>query len=184
MRWALSWRAKALLFGSGTLLILLLLMLILAAWSLRQENNAQRAEIEPRIARLIGIERQHDKLKLSVFDADVEPLELVYPSTIDATMTGTVMQKNVRDALAKWGANVTGSKIRPVKSGDDVDQVSLEITAEVGIEALETVLLELPKLRPVVVIEELNIKAKTRRRANFPQVLLVRFRLTSLRLQS
>ncbi len=177
----LSARAKIIAGLTLAILMLILISLVMAAWSMRQEGNAQRAEIEPRIARLLGVQQQYDKLKLANLGATAQLTGLVYSASADATMTGTKMQQDVREVIELSGMTVVGSRVRAVKVADGYDKISLDLTVEGGVKALESMLLEIPKLRPIVVIEETNITPKRGR--NLPHILTARFRLTAARLQ-
>ncbi len=178
---SLSPRAKIIAGLTLAVLALVLFSLIMAAWSMRQAGNERRAEIEPRIARLLGVQQQYDKLKQANEGATAQLTGLIYPATADATMTGTKMQQDVRKAIEKSGMSVVGSKVRAVKVAEGYDEISLDLTVEGGIESLEAMLLEIPNLRPIVVIEETNITPKRGR--NLPHILTARFRLTAARLQ-
>ncbi len=177
----LSYRAKAVLVIALMLMMAILMVLLSAAWSLRQENNERRAEIEPRIARLLGIQQQYEILEQANATATVQLAGLIYPATADATMTGTKMQQDVRTAIEKTGMTVIGSRVRAVKIAEGYDEVSLDLTIEGGMPSLEKALLEIPRLRPIVVIEETDIKPKRGR--NGPHVAVTKLRLTAVRLQ-
>lgn len=179
---SLSRRAQIVAALTILVLISILGTLIISAWTLRQEGNARRAEIEPRIARLLGVKQHHDQLEKANALATTQLAGLIYPATADATMTGTKMQQDVRKAIEKSGMSVVGSRVRAVKIADGYDEISLDVTVEGGMASLESILLALPKLQPIVVIEEANIKPKQGR--NVPHTVIVRFRLTAARLQS
>ena len=179
---ALSPRARIVAIISGLFLILVLGGLLLAAWSLRQEANERRAEIEPRIARLLGVQAHQEQLEKENAAAKTQLAGLIYPASADATMTGTKMQQDVRTAIEKAGMSIVGSRVRAFKIAEGYDEVSLDLTIEGDMAALELMLLEMPKLRPIVVIEETDIKPKRGR--NQSHVVVVRLRLTSVRLQS
>lgn len=178
---SLSPRAKTIVGAIFLILILILSVLVMAAWSLRQEGSQRRAELEPRIARLLGVQQHHEQLKQANEAATTQLAGLIYPATVDATMTGTKMQQDVRKAIEKAGMSVVGSRVRAVKVVTGYDEISLDLTVEGDMAALEKTLLEIPKLRPVVVIEETDFKPKRGR--NGPHIVVAKFRLTSLRLQ-
>lgn len=178
----LSSRAKIMLGFVLALVCLVLTGLLSSAWTLRQENNQRRAEIEPRIARLLGVQANESQLKLANEAAAAQIMGFVYPATADSTMTGTKMQQDVRKLIEKSGMSVVGSRVRAVKVAEGYDEISLELTIEGSMEALEKALLTLPHLRPMVVIQETDIKPKQGR--NAPHKVIVRLRLMAVRLQT
>ena len=178
----LSTRAK---MTAGLALLVagvIFLSFIMSAWSLRQAGNARRAEVEPRIARLLGVQQQQEQLKQANAKAMAQLTGLAYPAKDDATLTGTRMQQDVRKVIEEAGMSVAGSRVRPAKIADGYDEISLELTVVGNMEALEKALLAIPELRPLVIIEETDIKSKRGR--NMPHTATVRFRLTAVRLQS
>ncbi len=180
----LSLRARIVLLSTLLVMFLVLSLLSLSAWELRQENNGRRAEIEPRIARFLGVHQQHETLRKAVDAIARKPSRLLYSGAVDMTKTGTLMQKEVRSALSAWGVKVVASKVLAVKSDQGVDLVGLSITAEASMEALESLLLNLSELRPVVLLKEITLTPKAVRGVGGVQQLSIRMRLVSLRLHT
>ena len=97
--------------------------------------------------------------------------------------------------MAGAGLSVSGSQILPTRKADGFDRLSLDISAQGNVDALDEALLSLELMRPLVLVESLSVKpVRERRRSRSRQrepvaaepgdqrQLTVRFQLISLRL--
>jgi len=183
--------------GSSLGLVLLLaLYLVLQLWFLRQGFADEIETIEPRTARLLGMVESVDQLNLASGAAGNTLAELVYPADQDSATTAAALQQNVRELMTAAGLSVSGSQILPQRKSESFDRLSLDITAEGNIDALDEALSSLESMRPLVFVESVKLQPQrmsTRRRGRFaqpeitgegdPRRLVARFQLFSLRLK-
>ncbi|WP_409524919.1 type II secretion system protein GspM [Nitrincola sp. MINF-07-Sa-05] len=163
--------------------VLLTLMLILSAlWQAYHDYSSQIDSLEPRIARLIGITQSHAELLEANLEIDAQLAELAYPASQDATATGTVMQQVVRNLTQSVGMEVTGSQILPARSEGNLEFISLNLTLTGELGALESLLLDLPSVRPLVFVDSIVIQPARVRSGSGVQSLMVQMGLTSVRL--
>ena len=188
---------QTIVVGSSLGLVLLLVCyLTLQMWFLRQDFADQIEAIQPRTARLLGILDSIDQLDLASDTAQNTLGELVYSVDQDSAKAASYMQQQVRELLTSAGLTVSGSQILPRREVSGFDRLSLDITAEGDIDALDEALSGLEVMRPLVFVESLKVQPKrtrSRRRrgrsppevadVSDPRKLGVRFQLFSLRLK-
>jgi general secretion pathway protein M len=174
------------------LLLLLVLYWVLHFWFLRLDFAREIETIEPRTARLLGIMQSVDQLGTASTAASGRLQELAYGADRDSATAAAAMQQNIRELMTGAGLSVSGSQILPQRKSEAFDRLSLDITAEGNIEALDSVLSGLEAMRPLVFIETLKVNpVRNRGRgrgheakgAGDPRNLTARFQLFSLRLR-
>ena len=161
--------------------ILFFYLFIDLAWTKYQDDKKRMEQLEPRISRLLGVEKSYELLQKANQDIEVQLTQVAYPVVEDTAVTGAEMQRAIRDIMNKAGMSVSGSQILPMKAEEGYDAIHLEINVKGTVEGLEEVLIGLRELRPNVIIETLNIKPVRQREGEHQ--LTARFRLLSLRLQ-
>jgi general secretion pathway protein M len=178
------------------LVFLLALYLVLQLWFLRQDFADEIEAIQPRTARLLGMLESVDQLDLASGTARSMLRELVYAVDQDSAKAASSLQQNVRELLTSAGLSVSGSQILPQRKSDKFDRLSLNITAEGNINALDEALSSLELMRPLVFVESLKVqpqRTSSRRRSrrsediddkdDDPRKLAAQFELFSLRLK-
>lgn len=178
---------------SLVLIALLALYWILHFWMLRQEFAGEIEAVQPRTARLLGIMESFDQLDTATVQVGGVLRELTYPSSRDSATTAAAMQQDIRELMTAAGLSITGSQILPARVADGLDRLSLDITAEGNIDALDEAFESLGAMRPLVFVRSATIKpsrsrARNRRNepedsaAGDPRKLTARFQVFSLRL--
>ena len=170
---------------------LVVLACIIYFLSLRQEFAREISSIEPRTARLLGILESAEALEEASAAAQLSLRDLAFPSGRDSASVAASLQQSVRELMADAGMSVTGSQILATRSADGYERLTLDITGEGNIEALDVALAELELMRPLVFVESLKIKPLRARRGNAPAAgdggdprrLSASFQLFALRLQ-
>lgn len=116
------------------------------------------AQIEPRHARLLGLESQRVELE----DARQRAAELrthyIYPAASDGTQTGNQAQQKVRDLFSSAGLQVITSQVLPPKEEKGFDRIPLVLRAEGELLGLQSALAVLGAQQPVIVINELDVQ--------------------------
>ena len=176
---------------SLVVIALLVVYWILHFWLLRQDFADQIAAIQPRTARLLGMEKRFDQLEVANNEAGNLLRELAYPADKDSAMTAAALQQDIREVMAGAGFSISGSQILASRRTDGFDRLGLDITVVGNIDALDDALTELGMMRPLVFVEFVTIKpsrSRARRQPvaekvpeGDPRKLTARFQLFSLR---
>jgi general secretion pathway protein M len=172
--------------------LIVVLYWVLHFWFLYQGFAGEIEAIEPKTARLLGIMQSVDPLGVASNEASGRLRELAYGADRDSATTAAAMQQNIRELMTGAGLSVSGSQILPQRKSEAFDRLSLDITAEGNIEALDAALSGLEAMRPLVFIENLKVNPERSRGrgrgqkaevAGDPRNLTARFQLFSLRLK-
>lgn len=136
----------------------LLLMVLSSLWNMRAEYSAEIERLEPQIARLQGIAQSHEQLQMANEMLDVMVSELAYPATGDNAIVAAAMQQRIRQLMSGAGFTIAGSQILPASREGNLQLLRLDLTVTGNVDALDTALLELRELRPVVIVESVELK--------------------------
>lgn len=186
-------RSRVVVGATAGLALLLLLTAVAYLLSLRGEFAGEIELVEPRTARLLGILQSADQLDAAGGRAEAMLRDLAYPAGRDSATMAAGLQQDVRELLSEAGMTVTGSQVLPVRQAEGHDRLTLEITAEGNVQALDEALSGLELMRPLVFIESLTVKpVRTRSRRGDagqegdvdPRRVSVRFQCFALRLHS
>ncbi|MFT4519768.1 MAG: general secretion pathway protein M [Halioglobus sp.] len=176
-------------------LALLVLYWMLHFFLLRQDFVADIDNIQPRTARLLGMVDSLQELEMASSYAGGVLEELAYPAGRDSANTAVAMQKDIRELMTDAGLSVSGSQILKKRKSEEFDRLTLEISAQGNIDALEEALANLETMRPMVFIKSINVKpsraSRSRQRfsaaktegAGDPRTLTAQFNLFSLRMR-
>lgn len=175
------------------LIALFALYWIMHFWMLRQEFVSEIEAVEPRTARFLGVVASSDQLQAATAEVDAVLSELAYPAERDSATTAAAMQQDIRELMTAAGLSITGSQILPARVVDGLDRLSLDITAEGNIDALDEALADLGAMRPLVLVRSVTVKpSRARRRSRRaesesvatgdPRKLIARFQVFALRL--
>lgn len=116
------------------------------------------AELEPRYARLLGMEAQKADMGALILRAKEAREKFVYPSTQDSTLSGNAAQQKVRDILAGAGLQISSSQVLAAKPEKGYDRIPLSVRAEGDMTALQNALAVLSTQLPVIVVNELDVQ--------------------------
>ena len=172
--------------------VILILMVIGDLWLARQEYAKNIENITPRTARLSGFIQSEKQLAVAASKVDGVLATLAYPSTRDGALTAAAMQQETREVMSSAGLSVAGSQILPSRELDGFERLNLNITVVGNINSVDEAIGNLRELRPLVLVESINIKplrvrnSRKGKEAAPPledqRKITVRFRLLSLRL--
>ncbi len=187
-------RSTIVVGSSLGILLLVVLYWVLNLWFLRQGFVEEIESIEPRTARMLGIMQSATQLEVASSEASSRLRELAYGADRDSAATAAAMQQEIRELMIGAGLSISGSQILPARKSEGFDRLSLDISAEGNIEALDTALSGLEELRPLVFVETLKVNPERIRgggrgrqaeavTAGDPRKLTARLQLFSLRLQ-
>lgn len=173
-------RAQWLVFGTfsvvGVLLLVLFLYCITAFFSYRH----QVSDMMPRVARLGGMLTAANEIRAADASASEQIQAIMYVGN-NANSMGVSMQQKIRSIFTGAGMVVSGSNIRSPKVFEDVTQIGVTISAEGKLSQLEEVLTELTDVRPLVIIERIEVQPERRRSNETSQQVDVRVQLYSMK---
>lgn len=126
-------------------------------WMLRAAYAEEIANIQPRTARLLGIEQSAEALANAGERAESLLDEVAYLAADSATNAAS-MQQEIRELMTAAGMSIATSQILPPQQYDGYERLRLEITVEGNINQLDEALEELAAARPLVFIESARVK--------------------------
>jgi len=178
-------RARWIVAASLGVIVCVWLWAALSFWVQYRSLHQQSRDLIPRIARLSGLAESESVLQAAGEQAHGQLQLLVYGDAGDAS---AMMQQQVRQVMERAGLTVAGSQILTPRVESLFTRLQLDLTATGSIETLEIVLQELGDLRPLVMVDSLQVqpvRTRARRGDTSPpeQALTLRIRLSSLRLQ-
>ena len=155
-----SSREVAILMGT---LALIMLPVALLGWYVvgkHQWAQQQLEQLEPRYARLLGLEAQRAEIETVKAKASAARTQFVYPSTQDANQTGNSAQQRVRDIFSAAGLQVISSQVLPAKEEKGFDRIPLTLRTEGELLAVQSALAVVSSQLPVIVINELEVQVQ------------------------
>lgn len=145
---------------------------------------AQRmAEIEPRYARLLGLEGSQAELQQTRRAVQAYLERNAYPATRDASQTGTEVQQRVRNVATVAGLSIVSSQVLPAKPEGPFDRIPLVLKLEGEIGALQAVLVVLANEAPLIHFDGFSVRTIGAVRADAPQRLDIQLNLYVLRVR-
>jgi general secretion pathway protein M len=169
-------------------LLSLLPAVLLYAWLLsfvfmkRADYVNVTETLSPRIARVQGIAQSEDLLRARAASLEARLAELVYPFSEDRASTAAALQQSLRAELQQAGLEVSGSQIMSPRVSDDFDHIVVSVNAAGDTLALARALDALAVLRPMVLVQDLDVQAQRSRRGQPDGQIAVRMQLLTLRL--
>jgi general secretion pathway protein M len=141
------------------------------------------AELEPRYARLIGIEASAPALDSVLIERKSLLTRHAYPSSQDVARAGSDAQQRAREIFTKAGLEVSSTQVLPAKAIDGFDRIPMSIRFEGDLPSLQSALVVLPSQSPSLFIEGLNVQTSGNPRPDGAQKLFVQVNLFVMRLR-
>ena len=157
--------SSALFAVGSTLLLVVVLASVAVAVILSRLQSAQETlqALEPRYARLLGLEGEHERLEQALTQT-TELLEAAaYPAALDTGRVGADLQQRLRAASEGAGFVVVSSRIAAANPLQGFDEIPLSLRLEGSLANLEAMLRALPALRPAVHLRSLSLTSVARR---------------------
>jgi general secretion pathway protein M len=142
-------------------LALVLIPVGVGAWYIRDKHiwaQERLAQLEPRYARLLGLQAQSEELQAARQRASDLHTQYVYPAVQDETQAGNQAQQKVRDIFTAAGLQVISSQVLPSKEDKGFDRIPVVVRAEGELLAVQSALAVLGSQQPIMVINELDIQ--------------------------
>jgi len=170
--------------ATGLLVGLLLLPVFGAAAYLLHKHQwatERLAELEPRYARLLGLEASQAELAQAQRTAQAHLARFAYPSTRDVSQTGAEAQQRVRNIATIAGLTIVSSQVMPAKTEGQFDRIPLVVRLEGELGSLQAVLVVLASEAPIIHFDGMSIQTIGAVRPEVPQRLNIEFKLFVLR---
>ena len=165
-------------------LLLLLAAVIAYAVSKHVWALERLAEIEPRYARLTGIEASGPALDKALIERRALFGRHAYPSSQDVARAGSEAQQRVREIFTKAGLEVSSTQVLPAKAVDGFDRIPVVIRVDGDLAALQGALVVLPAQSPSLFVEAVNVQTSGTPKPDAAQRLSVQINLFVLRARS
>ena len=144
-----------------TSILLALVPLIAGGIYVYQKHRWARdlmAQLEPRYARLTGLELQKSELEDVRKRVQQAQTDYVYPASMDVSQAGNAAQQHVREIFAAAGMQISSSQVLQPKDEKGYDRIALKVQAEGELLALQSVLTVLGSQKPVIIIDGVVIQ--------------------------
>lgn len=143
--------------------LLVLAPLLVGAWYVAAKHawaQERLAELEPRYARLLGMQQQKQELQTAHQRAMQAFSSYIYPPAQDDTQTGNQAQQKVRDLFTAAGLQIISSQVLPAKDDRGFDRIPLVVRAEGELLALQSALAVLGQQQPAIILSELDVQVQ------------------------
>ncbi len=166
-----------------SLLAVLAVLALAGLYVLQKHNWAQTrmADLEPRYARLLGLQTQQAELAQTAAAAQALLAQQSYPAAQDASQAGNDAQQRIRSIATAAGLEIVSSQVLASKPEKDFDRIPLAVRAEGPLLALQTALVALSGQSPRLVVDGLNVQTIGAVKADVPQRLAIQFSFFVLR---
>lgn len=183
MNWLRSHRRSAWICGL-TLLVPLLLYLntLLGLFDVRHDHQYDIDRLMPRIARLQGLIGHESHLRDSATLSSKAIEKLVYPASGDRATVSAALQTSVRQIFSTAGLTVSNSQVLPIREQENFDYISIRLTVEGDLSALDGALTGIAQFTPLLLVESLEMRAvRASRKDSGRQIITATLQLLSLR---
>lgn len=124
--------------------------------------EAKLAEIEPRYARLKGLESVAEELKSSAAEAEAAVARVAYPASLDIGQAGNDAQQRARRAVEGAGMTISSSQVLPAQKENGFDRIPIALRGEGTLPQLQVALAALAASTPALTIESLSLRGISR----------------------
>lgn len=126
-----------------------------AYWVLTKMHTADEVlrSLEPRHARLLGLEASKAQLAQSAQAAQAALAQLVYPATADATQTANTAQERIRGVFTDSKLDVASIQLTPVKEDGPFEQAGILVKVDGDLVSLQNALASIDALKPRIVVD-------------------------------
>jgi len=143
----------------------------------------QLAELEPRYARLVGLEASASAVDAALTQRRALVARHAYLASDDVARAGSDAQQRARDAFSKAGLEVSSTQVLPAKAVEGFDRIPLVLRLEGELPALQSALVVLPGETPTLFMDGFNVQATGMPKSDAPQRLSIQVNLFVLRVR-
>jgi general secretion pathway protein M len=121
--------------------------------------QAALAEIEPRYARLLGLQASAGDLDRALGERRTLLGRQAYLSSQDLAVASSDAQQRARELFTKAGLQVASTQILPPKPVEGFDRIPVVLRLEGDLAALQAALVALPAQAPTLFVEGFNVQS-------------------------
>lgn len=164
--------------------VLLLALLFAFELSSRYRWASDTLEmIEPRYARLAGVQRAGEEIVARRDEAREVLLRVAHPPDTEIPRIGTDLQQRIRRIAEEYDVRVSGSQIMPAREEGALMTISINASMDGEIGAIAELLTRLQAEQPPVLVDKFLVQApRSRRRGEIENRVSVQTALSVLRL--
>lgn len=148
-----------------------------------QWAQAKLTEIEPRYARLLGLESRRQDLAEGKTKAAAFLERHTYPSTQDESQTVNDAQQRVRSVFSAAGLEVSSTQALPSKIEKDFDRIAMTVRVDGELAALQTAMVGLAAQSPAILVDSFSMQPVGVVKVDAPIRLSAVFTLSVLRVR-
>ena len=156
-----AWRQWAILAVLVGMLLLPLILVGLWVHAKHQWGQEQLATLEPRYARLLGMQQQEEEIQQALKRVAQAKANHIYPGEYDTTQTGNAIQQRLRTAMDRAGLSIVSSQVRPNPEEGPYERIDVIMSTEGEWPAIQMALISLRDITPTIWLEdvEFNLQA-------------------------
>lgn len=131
-----------------------------AYWVYSKMRTAEEVlnSLEPRYARLLGLDASKDQLAQSAQAAHAVLANYVYPATADATQTANAAQERIRAVFTDSKLEVASIQLTPFKEDGPFEQGGIQVKVEGDLVAVQNALAYIETLKPRIVVDSVSFQ--------------------------
>ena len=126
-----------------------------AAWAERIDG------IEPRYARLLGLEAAQPRLEAAEAAARATMSKYMYAPEQDATQAGNDAQQKIRAIFTQAKLDISSSQVLAPKTEGDIERIPLSVRADGDLPALQAALAGIAAQAPAILIDRVTIQGSS-----------------------
>lgn len=123
-----------------------------------QWAQATLAQVEPRYARVAGLEMSAVELDRALLESRAALARQTYPSAQDVAVAGSDAQQRARELFTKAGLQVSSTQLLAAKTADGFDRIPIVLRLEGDLPALQAALAALSGQTPSLFLEGFNVQ--------------------------
>lgn len=162
----------------------LLLPFVAAGWYVATKHQwaqEQLSKLEPRYARILGIESGQAELEAALTAARTQAARYAYPESLDVTQAGNDAQQRVRSLFTAAGLQIVSSQVLAPKTDKGFDRIPMTVRSEGELMGLQAALVGITNQTPVILVDGVSVQTVGAIKAEVPQRLAIQFNLSVLR---
>lgn len=153
-------------------------------WSKHQWAQEQLAQLEPRFARLSGLQKGKDGLAQAEASTKALLASHAYPGSQDAVQAGNDAQQRIRTLFADSKLEIGSIQVLPAKEQQAFDRIGVALRVEGDLVSLQNAMALLEKQSPTVWVDSVSIQTIGAVKPKTAQRLAAQFNFFVLRVRS
>ena len=181
-----AWLKNRALISVGLTVTACLLLWLAMAMPLMLKWKSDRAAlqaIESRVARMQGLIEVQPQMDRQRRLAEEHLSLFLYSAHEDVPRIGNDMQQRVRQAAAESGLAISRSQVMPAVDDGPFIRAQVAITAQGDLRALADTLAAIELLRPVLLVDQLQLQPQSARAGRNGHQLVIQMRVSAWKVQ-